>query len=247
MAERNADNDIQAVSRTAQILALFGPHREHVTAVTVAELTGLNRTTAHRYLTSMESAGLLERSEDGYTVGRVVVQLASFHMGRQQLLRVAPGVMRRFTDEVRLSSALSLWGAHGPVVVHVAEDTTRELLLTVPLGSQMDLFSGHAQVWLAFADDQLDAQRIMSMLPTTTRDELEELVAATRETGLGLRAIPDAGYVALAAPIRAGGTMVGAMSVLGTPALLPPRRDSLIATALRACAATISQRLGDAG
>lgn len=244
MSNQSADPDIQAVARTSQILALFGPHREHTSALEVAELTGLNRTTAHRYLTSMEKAGLLERDGSTYTVGRLVVQLAGHHLGRQQLMRVAPTHMHRLTSEVRLTSVLSLWGAHGPVVVHTAEDTTRELLLTVPIGNQMDLFAGHSQVWLAFAPGQTGATRLLSMLPASSREMLESLIQETAATGLGVRAIPEAGYVAVAVPIWGPGTLAATLSIVGTPALLPADRNSGMAAALQECAAAISADLG---
>lgn len=63
-----SNGDIQAVSRTAQILTLFGPETPEVTVAEAAERLGLNRTTLHRYFVSLEAAGLLERTEERNSV-----------------------------------------------------------------------------------------------------------------------------------------------------------------------------------
>ncbi len=245
-ADRQAGGptDIQAVGRTAQILALLGPHREHLTAQSTAELTKLNRTTAHRYLSSMEQAGILERDGSTYTSGPLLSQLSSFHLGKKQLMSVAPPKMAELVRQTTLTSALSVYGANGPVVVHVEENRSNEVLLTVPLGTQLDLFSAHAQVWFAFGADQIAANRVINMLPQSHRTELESLIEQARDSGLGLRALNDSGYVAVAAPIWSGTTLRATVAVVGTPILLPADRESNAARTLRQCAESISNDLG---
>ena len=51
------EQDIQAVSRTAQILGLFGPETPELSVAETTRRLGLNRTTAHRYFSSMISSG----------------------------------------------------------------------------------------------------------------------------------------------------------------------------------------------
>lgn len=235
--------DIQAVGRTAQILSLLGPHREHMTAQTTAELTKLNRTTAHRYLSSMEQSGLLERIGSKYTAGPLLAQLSAFHHGQQQLMTVAPPKMAEMVRTTRLTSALSIYGSNGPVVVHVEENHSDEILLTVPLGTQLDMFSAHAQVWLAHGAHRIAETRTMSMLPPEHRRELASLVDDARETGIGLRS-SDSGYVAIAAPIWSGRTLHATLALLGTPIMLPAERGTDTAEALKECAQAISAELG---
>lgn len=50
---------IQSIDRAADILALLDQDTPALTAVLVAERLGLNRTTAHRYLQSLQRAGFL--------------------------------------------------------------------------------------------------------------------------------------------------------------------------------------------
>lgn len=240
-----ASTDIQAVGRTAQILSLLGPHREHLTAQTTAELSKLNRTTAHRYLASMEQSGLLERNGSKYTVGPLLAQLTAFHQGKKQLMNVAPKKMAELVRSTGLTSALSVYGSNGPVVVHVEENHSDEILLTVPLGTQLDLYSAHAQIWLAYGADRLVATRTMNMLPAEHRRELDSLVAESYETGLGLRS-SDSGYVAIAAPIWSGSNVQATLALLGTPIMLPAKRDTDVAELLKECARAISTELGTA-
>ncbi len=233
-----SETDIQAVRRTAEILDLFSVHRSRVTAQQAALLLDLNRTTAHRYLVSMEKAGLVQRHGSEYSVGRLVVQAASTHLGCIQLMRAAPAHMRILADHAELTCALSLWGRAGPVVVHVAEDHGHELVLTVPIGTQLNIFSAHAQVWLAFGHDQLAGQRLIAMLPPAQCSELTQRVEETRSSGLGLNVT--SGYVAVAAPIHADSEVQGVVAVLGGSALLPPTRESSQAKALQDCVERIS-------
>lgn len=235
--------DIQAVGRTAQILSLLGPHREHLTAQTTADLTKLNRTTAHRYLSSMEQSGLLERTGSKYTIGSLLAQLSAFHQGRKQLMTVAPPRMAELVRSTRLTTALSIYGSNGPVVVHIEENHSDEILLTVPLGTQLDMFSAHSQIWLAYGAQQAAEARTMSMLPPEHRRELDALVEDARESGLGLRS-SDSGYVAIAAPVWSGTKLHATLALLGTPIMLPAERDTSVAKALKDCAQAISTELG---
>lgn len=236
--------DIQAVSRAAQILALLGPHRERVDAQEAAMLTGLNRTTAHRYLMSMAGAGLLVRHDGRFGVGPLVAQLGAHHLGRQEVLRVAPPLMRALADETRLTCALSVRGVDGAVIVHVEEDTSFDgLTLTVPIGARLDALSAHGQVWAAFAGARFGLTRDRAGAVRGSRQEVDELVRATRDAGVGLRATEDSVFVAIAAPVIVDGEVVAAMSLLGTPTSLPPERDGRAAKALLESAAAIGAAL----
>lgn len=236
--------DIQAVSRAAQILALLGAHREHLDAQEVASLTGLNRTTAHRYLMSMDAAGLLARDGGRFGVGPLVAQLGAHHIARQDVLRVAPEHMRALADEARLTCALTIYGVDAAVIVHVEEDASFDgLVLTVPIGGRLDALSAHGQVWAAFGGVRPAVGRERGDLDEAARAALEEEVRRTREAGVGLRATEDSVFVAIAAPIVADGEMVASLSILGTPATLPPAREGRAVDLLRGAAAAIGGAL----
>ena len=147
MTEHQADEpvtareqDIQAVSRTAQILGLFSPETPELSVAEATRRLGLKRTTVHRYFSSMISSGLLERVEDSALVrpGRSILQLGSFMLGQQRIMQMAPAYMRELALEIKISIVLSLWGTSGPVV-SLVEEADHPTLVTVRVGSQLAL------------------------------------------------------------------------------------------------------------
>lgn len=235
--------DIQAVGKTAQVLALLDTQRSELTVAAVARALRMNRTTAHRYLTSMEHAGLLARTGSGYEAGPLVIQVGALGLGRRTLLQVAPDHLRGLRDRVHLTVSLSTWGVSGPVIVHVEEDHSRELLLTVALGTQLHLDAAHSQIWMAFGNDPLRTERILAMVSPETRERLERDIEAARTRGLAVRTSPAEGYVAVAAPIFDRSGLAGVMAVLGTLHTLNEPFDGPQAEALTAAAAGLSATL----
>jgi len=74
--------DIQVIARSAQLLRLFSTTQRSLRVSDVGPESGLQRTTVHRYLSSMANAGLLERDNDGgYRLGPLLVQLGTVAPG----------------------------------------------------------------------------------------------------------------------------------------------------------------------
>ena len=109
---------IQSIDRAANVLSLFDQNTRTLTAALVSERLGLNRTTAHRYLQSLQSSGFLDGS---YGLGPLVDQLSALLAGRQQLLGLAPAIMRQLSDHTGLTCVLSFLGRTGAVVTLVEE------------------------------------------------------------------------------------------------------------------------------
>ena len=235
--------DILAVGKTAQVLALFDTQHSELTVAGVAAALGMNRTTAHRYLTSMEHAGLLARTDAGYEAGPLVIQVGALGLGRRTLLKVAPAHLRALRERVHLTVSLSTWGASGPVIVHVEEDHSRELLLTVALGTQLHLEAAHSQVWLAFDPDGLRTERLLGMVAPDVRERLTRDLETARARGLAVRTSPAEGYVAVAAPVFDRSGVAGVMALLGTQHTLREPADGPQAEALLAAAAQLSDAL----
>lgn len=237
--------DIQAVTRTARILSLFGPQCEQLSAAEVSESLKLNRTTAYRYLQSMVGSGLLSRQGSKFNLGQLMTQVAAFHWGQQEILKIAPGHMNALTRDVRLTSTLSMLGTSGPVVAHVSQDRSYELVLTVPIGTHLGPVSAHAQVWRAFGSvgQVTDLSAEEHRLPEETRAGLIRDISETQRVGIGMRATPQSGFVAIAAPVMSGSVLTAVLALVGTPALLPAARESPLAEALSRCALDISRAL----
>ncbi|GAA4550421.1 IclR family transcriptional regulator [Pseudonocardia xishanensis] len=215
--------DIQAVTRASQILELFRPDRPALTVPEAAASLGLNRTTTHRYFATLVSAGLLERSRDGaaFVPGGLLVQLGAFALGRRAVVDLAPPHLVALARSSRLSSALSLWGASGPVVARVEEDNSNPVVVSVRIGHQLPVDSAQSKVYLAFMADQLRAERLMASLAGSERRKLVESVDRARETGLASTHIVDSDITAVGAPIFDESGICATMAIIGTARTLP--------------------------
>ena len=238
------EQDIQAVSRTAQILGLFAPETPELSVAETTRRLGLNRTTVHRYFSSMISSGLLERVEDSALVrpGRSILQLGSFTLGQQRIMQMAPAHMRELALDVKVTTVLSLWGASGPVV-SLVEETDHATVVTVRVGSQLALNSSQAKVFLAFLPDQFHADRLTGSLPEPQRTETRRRIEAIRQAGMSSD-VNHRGICILAAPVFAATGICATIAVVGTERMLPDALDSREATALKAVCKRLTKEMG---
>jgi DNA-binding IclR family transcriptional regulator len=242
-----SNGDIQAVSRTAQILTLFGPDTPEVTVAEAAERLGLNRTTLHRYFVSLEAAGLLERTEERnsvFTPGQVLLQLGAFAIGRRKVIRLATPHMRDLTRTTGLTVVLSLWGPSGPVVSHVEDDESHGTIVTVRVGSQLSLNAAQALVFLAFLPDQLTADRLLGTLPADQRIDVREQIAAIRERGMTEPILNARGISVLAAPVFGKAAICATLAFVGTAHLLPVDGSARASALLAEAAARVTVAMG---
>lgn len=245
-AAARPSGDIQAVSRTAQILALFGPARPTLTVVQGATLLGLNRTTTNRYFMSLTAAGLLERCPDqqaSFQPSRLLYQLGAFALGKQQLTEIAPPVMRELSADAQLTVAVALWGASGPVVVHVEQHMNWGAAVTVRVGQQLASDAAQTQVFLAFLPDRFAVERLLGSVPGPQRDDLSERVEKVRVSGTGYAATP-AGVAILAAPVFGAQGICATIALVGTTTVLAPGRAAREVEMLTAAAYRLTDLMG---
>jgi len=244
-----SNGDIQAVSRTAQILTLFGPDTPEITVAEAAERLGLNRTTLHRYFVSLEAAGLLERTEERnsvFTPGQVLLQLGAFAIGRRKVIRLALPHMRDLTRATGLTVVLSLWGPSGPVVSHVEDDESHGTIVTVRVGSQLSLNAAQALVFLAFLPDQLTADRLLGTLPADQRMHVRERIAGIRERGMTEPVLNARGISVIAAPVFGKTAICATLAFVGTAHLLPVDGSARESALLAEAAARVTAEMGGA-
>ncbi|MEO3858192.1 helix-turn-helix domain-containing protein [Acrocarpospora sp. B8E8] len=237
--------DIQAVTRTSRILGLFNVDRTELVTVDVAAVLGLNRTTTHRYLTSMAAVGLLEPGSrhSSYVVGPLAMKLGAMATGSAGVLAIAPRFMAALSDDLGATVALSLWASTGPMVVHVAEPQIAEAVLTVRVGTVLPVDTAQGVLFAAFLPPEathVDAKR--ERLKPAARAAFDAHVAEARETGLAVMRHRDVGIVAVAAPVFDATGLCSSLAVVGlagttTDAAVPERARRVRETAdrLTAC------------
>jgi DNA-binding IclR family transcriptional regulator len=246
--EARVAGEIQAVDRAAQILRLFGPERPRLTAAEAAELLQLNRTTTYRYCVSLVAAGLLERGvEPGtFTPGALLVQLGAFAIGRRQVVDLASGHMRSLSAATGLTSVLSLWGSMGPIVSRVEEESTRSVVVTVRVGTQLSLASAQAKIFLAHQSDRDRAERLLAVLPDDLRAQVRREIRELSVTGEIAVGADGLGIHAVAAPVFDEYSVCASLALIGTNDMLPLDVNTDTARRLRDAASALSREMGGA-
>ncbi|WP_345073016.1 IclR family transcriptional regulator [Phytohabitans flavus] len=247
--ESPAQADIQAVRRVGQVLRLFGPDTGALTAAEVADRIGLNRTTAHRYCVSLVTAGLLDRGPQAGTFapGALLFQLGAFALRRQEVMRLAPPHMQRLAARTHLTAVLSLWGSSGPIVSHVEEDTSGDVLLTVRVGTQLTLETAQAQVFLAYRQDQLQVDRLLGNLGLVDQTRIRGQIKAIRESGVAVLRSASRGITAMAVPVFNEYGICATLALLGISNLMSGEAESPQVVALQGAANALTAELGGIG
>jgi DNA-binding IclR family transcriptional regulator len=213
---------IQSIDRAANILALLDQHTRSLTPTLVAERLGLNRITAHRYLQSLQRAGLLSAS---FGPGPLVDQLSALVSVREQLLSVAPPVMRQLSDATDLTTVLSVLGRSGAVVTLVEEASRGTIVLTVRIGTALELKSAQSRVLLAFESNPTVLKRAHASLTAKEIAAESEVLERVRRDRIAWADLHREGLASAAVPIFAGSSVAAAMALLGTSTMLSPTAE----------------------
>lgn len=232
-AEQAANSDIQAVARVGHICTLFDRQTPELSAAEVAERTGMNRTTAYRYCSSMVAAGILERgSRRGtFALGGLLLELGIQALGRRRAVEIAGPYLRALSSAVRLTAVLSIRGAQHPVVARVEEDTSRPVVVTVHPGTRLDATAAQTRLFLAY--DPSAGEVMTKGLPAAERAALLADVAQAREQGWSV-VQNERGLFVVAAPVFDGKGLCATVAVLGFGEFdLPSLRQQVTATANR--------------
>jgi DNA-binding IclR family transcriptional regulator len=251
---RRAYPGTRAVRRAVGLLKAFAPERPQLRLVELSRAARLNKTTAFRLLTALESEGMVERSPDGdaYRLGPQLLRLGQTAGGtadlrqaaRAELLRLAHLTRETATLEVLVGrDVLILEEAMGSHVVGAtpsvgsrwpahATSTGKALLAGLPPAEE--------RAWLSRPLPALTARTITS--PAALARELD----AVRRRGYALSSGElEAGFVAVGAPVRsAAGEVVAAVSVGGPVSRIGPARRAVLAETVPLAAMRVSAALG---
>jgi len=208
---------IQSIDRAAAVLALLDQDTRRLSPVIVADRLGLNRTTAHRYLQSLQNAGFLDA---GYGLGPIFDQLSALISGRQQILSVAPDIMRQLSDATGSTCVLSVLGRAGAVVTLVEEASRGTIVLTVKVGTNLEVRAAQSRVLLAFQSDPDVVTRAHAALaPAEARAEAAELARVRRER-IAWGELGRIGLSSVAAPVFGAHDIQAAIALIGTSTVL---------------------------
>lgn len=242
----------QAVLRAVDLLKAFSPERPERSLSDLAGAAGLNRTTAYRLLSALQSEGMVERDGSSYRLGPEIMALgaraaSSSHLrtaGRAEIEALAERTGETVTVEVLV----------GRDVLILDEAIGRHRVGTVPsLGTRWPAHTtSTGKVLLAHAPEAQLADFLATPLHRLTPRSItaqaafrrELLKVRTRGYATSIEEV-ELGFVALSVPIHAaGGVAVAALSVGGPRGRFGTDRVTTLATELPSVALRISRRLG---
>lgn len=228
----------------------------------LAAAAGMSAAKAHRYLVSFQRLGLVAQDAGStrYDLGPASLRLGLAALERLDAVKLARERVPALLARIGHTVALAVWGNHGPTMVHW-EESPQAITVNLRLGDVMPLLtSATGRCFAAFLAGETQSRRIAAMLREElvraqksgradlphTQAEARELLAQTRERGLG-RVVDSLlpGIGGFCAPVfDSSGHLVLGIVAMGSVATFDTDWDGPVAQALREAAAQLSHDLG---
>jgi DNA-binding IclR family transcriptional regulator len=240
-----ADGNIQSVVRAADIIRLFT--RGGVSSISVAEASktlGLQRPTAHRYMTTLVSAQLLRReSETGrFVLGPLAHDLFTAILRERRILAIAPARMQVLADRTSMSTALCVWDGSAALVSHVAYPHPTDMAVRVPVGFRVAPNGAQTLVFLAHMNDPRQLEAALARMPDAEAARARKLVSRARADRFAA-VTGDDGVRIIAVPIFDTHGISATVALMSTTRRLPTSPLSAPAQMLHDTAAQLSAEL----
>ena len=257
MKEKSPYSGTQAVLRAIALLKTFSDAQPEWSLGQLARAVGLNKTTAYRLLSALESERMLARNPatGAYRLGPEAIALGGRALRSNDLRFASQGELEDLAQ--RVGEAASLEILVGNQVMILAEVPSSHLVATwQSVGTR---FPAHAtstgKLLLAYLSEAERAGILQPPLARLTEktitdlDELERQLAQVRAQGFATAdGEMEPGYVAVSAPVHNHeGQVVAAVSVGGPNIRLSPQRLPEVISLVEATADRISGRLGWVG
>jgi DNA-binding IclR family transcriptional regulator len=240
--------DIQVIQRVTDILNVFTADAPAVRLGPLARELDMQRSTLHRYLSSMANAGLLVRGVDNtFRLGPVAARLGTLALNVGLEPETLTAAMNALCVATRLTVVRSVWNELAPVVIQtVIPDTPTHV--SVKVGTRLPLTAAQMVIFLAF-DQGIDKRdQLLSLLSDQERSQLEQSIEFAESHGITIGGRVSSGVRAIATPILGPeGHAVMSLALIGTTVTVPDSPFSKEARLLADTAATLSQLMGYSG
>jgi IclR family pca regulon transcriptional regulator len=225
---------VQSLERGLAIVASFDEDNPEQTLADVARSTKLDRSTARRFLLTLEALGYVEQRGRYFRLAPRTLSLGYGYLASLPWWHAAQNISERLTARIGVSSAVGVLDQQNIVYVAYASAGRFPMLMSRSVGTHLPAFAtAIGRVLLA----SLDADERRTRLAAT---ELEKYTVRTRtdraELKLLLQRIADEGFAlvdqelevglrSLGVPIRnRGGDVVAGLSISLLEAQLPHDR-----------------------
>lgn len=165
---------IRAVERALDVLLCFTSHTPELTMSQISELVGINKSTVHRMLSTLERKRFVDRdlTTGIYRPGLRLLQMAALAMEQNSLRRAAAPFLQDLCNRYRENVNLALLDGADVVYVDVIEGSQRVKLAAVP-GQRLPAFcTASGKAILAFLSEDRIQQILEHGMPQYTQTTL---------------------------------------------------------------------------
>ena len=254
--EKDSKNGVQSLEIGLSVARVLVNSQGPMMLKDIAQQAGMSPAKAHRYLVSLIRAGLVmqDPATSHYDLGSFALNIGLAAVNRIDRIRLGLEAISRLRNRINETTALAVWGTHGPVIVRW-ERPRRPITVNVVTGVNVELLnSASGLVFAAWLPERRTSALIQAELarqpddaPMRTMAEVQQRLARIREQGgvaIGEQYFAG-GVQALGAPVfnfRNEVTM--ALVVVGIVGMSDLGEDSLAMAALREAARALSRQLG---
>ncbi|KIQ29217.1 IclR family transcriptional regulator [Variovorax paradoxus] len=268
--DRAAQRGIQSIEVGGQLLRALVHHGRPMALKDLAREADMTPAKAHPYMVSFGRLGLIEqdRASGHYLLGPLALQLGLISLQQADPVHIATPMLSPLAQQIGHTVALAVWGARGATIVRTAESPS-PVHVNMRHGTVFSLTNtASGRIFAAYLDagavrQLLEEERqrqkprkgaaepsppagMPRVQPLPSWSDFESQLKEVREHGIS-RSDGEVieGVSAMAAPVfDHTGAIVLAVTAIGPAGIFDTAWDGELARALKACAGTVSQRLG---
>ena len=249
---------IQSIEVGFRLLHVLATTNRPMMLRDIAKGAAMPAAKAHRYMVSFLRIGIVEQDAGSgrYDLGAYALELGLSGLGRLDPVRLSGPILEALCEEIQETVALAVWGNHGATIVRIV-DSGSPVTITLRHGTVLSLSkSATGRAFSAFfrspflkkmLDEELsEAAESSKIAVTTVRRQLEKTLTEIRTQGIS-RATGSLtpGINGFSAPVYDHtGSMVAAITALGSVGEFDAEWDGPLAKAMRTAALALSHRLG---
>ena len=244
-----------APEKMLRILDCFALKSGQLSVGEIASLTGMARSTTHRWVAILRDAGLIEqdRNRDAYRLGLRLIHLGNIALNGMDISREARHVVEALTRAGGEKGHLYVFDGNQMIfVTHSSGGRAGRFNSTTVMESSPCYCSGVGKAVLAFQPEEVIerviAQGLHSYTPTTLidPDALRADLAAIRKRGYSINnGEMDISERCIGAPVRnPAGRVIAGLSLSSTPRRLTDDRIPELAALVMKHAEALSIQLG---
>jgi IclR family acetate operon transcriptional repressor len=259
MSEDNQKStSVQSVDRALRLLNVLGNHKSGMTLTELHKASSLDISisTVHRLMSTLMDWEYVDQNPTTkiYTLGSQLLNLGSIALRQINLDHIPLNLLQELGKKMNELVNLTKLMGNRAVYINQIQAEDRAIKLFTQIGASVPLYcTGVGKAMLAFLPENrrtqaMDCEPLQAHTINTITNRLKLIEELNRVRELGYATDNEEmeiGVRCIAAPIfRAGGDVIGAVSVSGPAGRLPQSRDKEISESVVETAWKISGHLG---